>query len=166
MDLEFRKAYENEIDFITDFVDEAKVVMDAQGIFQWDEIYPTKEDFTCDWKNDSLYVGTNEGKIAVVFVLNRLYDDEYKTGNWEFPEKEYMVLHRLCVNPKFQNKGVGKAAMLYIEKLLKEQGIKAIRLDVFSQNPFSQKLYEKFGFKQTGIADWRKGRFYLMEKYI
>lgn len=44
--------------------------------------------------------------------------------------------------------------------------LEAIRLDVFSRNPYSQRLYARAGYVQTGIADWRMGRFYLMEKYI
>lgn len=44
--------------------------------------------------------------------------------------------------------------------------INAIRLDVFSQNPFALKLYEKCGYAKTGTVNWRKGIFYLMEKYL
>lgn len=166
LDLNFRKANESDIQKIADFVDEAKKVMDSQGIFQWDEVYPVKEDFENDFKQDSLFVGEIEGSLAVVFVLNDFSDQDYQTANWQFPEKSYKILHRICVNPKFQNKGVGTATMLYIQNLLKKMHIQAIRLDVFSENPYSQKLYDNLGFVKTGEANWRKGLFYLMEKYL
>ena len=56
--------------------------------------------------------------------------------------------------------------MDFIEKVLMEKGIEAIRLDVFSKNPYALKLYEQCGFRKTGEANWRKGKFYLMEKYL
>ena len=76
------------------------------------------------------------------------------------------MLHRLCVNPKFQNQGVAKKTLIYIEEQLRNAGTKAIRLDVFTQNPYALKLYEKAGYHKTGTADWRKGRFLLMEKNL
>lgn len=78
----------------------------------------------------------------------------------------YKIIHRLCVNPAFQNKGVGTATVNYIEKQVKNENTKSIRLDVFSKNPQAIHLYEKFGYKKVGEADWRKGRFYLMEKIL
>lgn len=56
--------------------------------------------------------------------------------------------------------------MKHIEAELRQCNIEAIRLDVFSENPYALKLYQNMGFIKTGHADWRKGRFYLMEKYI
>lgn len=40
------------------------------------------------------------------------------------------------------------------------------RLDAFTENPFALKLYDNLGYSRVGYADWRKGRFYLMEKYL
>ena len=62
----FRKANVCDIDEISVFVDEAKSVMEKQGIFQWDEIYPLKEDFADDETNGQLYVGEMDGKIGVI----------------------------------------------------------------------------------------------------
>lgn len=63
----------------------------------------------------------------------------------------------------------GKAArttLIHIEKELRKNNVGAIRLDVYSKNPFALSLYLRCGYTQTGIADWRKGRFYLMEKKL
>ena len=108
----FRKANVCDIDEISVFVDEAKSVMEKQGIFQWDEIYPLKEDFADDETNGQLYVGEMDGKIAL------------KNGN------------------------------------------SSIKLDAFTQNPIALSMYEKLGYKVKGYADWRKGKFVLMEKVL
>lgn len=68
------------------------------------------------------------------------------------------------MNPIFQNKGIAKSTLFYIEKQLKEIGIHVIRLDVFSDNPFALRLYNSLGYSKVGHADWRKGKFFLMEK--
>ena len=57
-------------------------------------------------------------------------------------------------------------AMEHIEKTLKAQGIEAVRLDAFTKNPYALKLYERCGYHNVGMAHWRKGDFYLMEKYL
>lgn len=110
--ISFRKANVCDIDAISVFVEKAKVVMENQGIFQWDEIYPLKEDFADDEANGHLYVGEMDGKIAL------------KNGN------------------------------------------SSIKLDAFTQNPIALSLYEKLGYKVKGYADWRKGKFVLMEKVL
>lgn len=68
----------------------------------------------------------------------------------------YAVVHRLCIHPEYQNHKIGYQAMMIIEHSLKENGISSIRLDAFSENPFSLKMYEKLGYKNVGIAEWRK----------
>ncbi len=160
--INFRKAEKSDIDSIFSLVQKAIAVMNEQNIPQWDELYPTKEDFESDLNDKTLFVGTIQEKIAVVFVLSKAQDEAYFTADWKYRGDEFIVLHRLCVNPDFQNLGVAKSVMNYIEKT----GVKSIRLDVFSQNPFALRLYEKKGYHKTGSADWRKGHFYLMEKVL
>ena len=74
------------------------------------------------------------------------------------------ILHRFCVSPDYQNKGIGKEVLAHIETQVHEMGYESMRLDVFSENPYAQKLYRKSGYQVRGYADWRKGRFDLMEK--
>lgn len=166
MMIEYRLANLTDLNEIIVLVDHSIINMGKNNILQWDELYPTREDFTEDIEQESLFVGLCEGKIVVIFVLNQQSDEAYRNGKWLYPDREYYVIHRLCVNPLFQNKGVGKQTMQYIEKELKSKNIQAIRLDVFSQNPYAIKLYKDLGYFKVGHADWRKGLFYLMEKYI
>ena len=138
--------------------------MEKQGIHQWDEIYPDLPTITEDIKKNQMYVGIIDNKIAVCFVLNEECDEEYKNGKWKCPNSKFCVIHRLCVNPEFQNQGIATKTMDYIESICKEAGY--VRLDCFTQNPYSQKLYNKTCYKITGYADWRKGRFELREKIL
>lgn len=164
--MKYRLAKEEDLERICEFVRNAIVTMEKHNIFQWDDLYPIREDFLEDIKKGELFVGLLEDDIAVIYTLNGESDEEYQNGKWKNPDCEYRVIHRLCVNPKYQNQGLAKATLLHIEEELRKRNVGAIRLDVFSQNPFALALYTNNGYEQTGFVDWRKGRFYLMEKYL
>ncbi len=164
--LEYRLAEAKDIDAVYGMVKSAVTEMESRHIFQWDDVYPAKEDFLADIEKQSLYVGTLCNDIAVLFTINKDCDAQYKNGSWQYPDCEYCVLHRLCVNPAYQNRGLAKQALRHIEKALCRRGIEAIRLDVFCGNPFALSLYRKSGYETVGIAKWRKGEFLLMEKHL
>lgn len=166
MTLQYRKATLDDIEEIYSLVTHAIDKMIKHDILQWDEIYPTKEDFRNDISHNHLYVGLADGQIAVVYALNQECDKEYENGCWKYPNEPFYIVHRLCVNPDFQNRGIAKQTLLHIEAELLKKNIHAIRLDAFSENPFSLKLYDSLHYSRVGYADWRKGRFYLMEKYF
>lgn len=166
MTIHYRKAVLEDLEEIYGLVSHAVDVMISQNILQWDEIYPAKEDFRHDINKNELYAGLTGGQIAVVFTLNQECDEQYENGSWEHPDIPYYTVHRLCVNPDFQNHGIAKRTLLYIEEELLKKDIHAIRLDAFCNNPYSIRLYDSLHYSRVGHADWRKGRFYLMEKYF
>lgn len=166
MNISYREATENDLKEIEVLVKAAIMHMNEQGIRQWDDKYPTKEDFTKDMQKKELYVGIQEEKIAVVYVLNQECDEDYKNGQWKKDDVLFYVLHRLCVNPYFQKQGIAKATIKKMQEQVLLKGAKAIRLDAFSQNPYALKLYKNCGFEIVGSAVWRMGEFYLMEKYL
>ena len=140
--------------------------MEEQDIHQWDEIYPDLQIITEDISKNQMYIGMIDEKIAVCFVLSEECDEEYKNGKWQYPDSKFCVIHRLCVNPEFQKQGIATKTMEYIEKLCKAERYDSIRLDCFTENPYSRRLYDKAGYSVVGYADWRKGRFELREKKI
>lgn len=166
MILKYRRATLNDIEEIWNMVRNSIDVMERNNIFQWDDLYPAKEDFLKDIEKNQLYVGLVNNHIVVVYALNQECEKEYENGNWKYKEELFYVVHRLCVNPNFQNKGIAKLTLLHIETQLKSKGVYVIRLDVFQNNPFAIRLYESLGYSKVGYADWRKGRFFLLEKHF
>ena len=164
--MNYSKATLNQTDKVFSVYSAAVKHMEQQGIHQWDEIYPDLQIITEDISKNQMYIGTIGEKIAVCFVLSEEYDEEYKNGKWQHPDSRFCVIHRLCVNPEFQSQGIATKTMEYIEKMCKETGYDSIRLDCFTENPYSRRLYDKAGYSVVGYADWRKGRFELREKYI
>ena len=162
----YSKANTNQINEVFSVFSAAIINMEKQGIHQWDEIYPDKEIIAEDIARNQMYIGKLDNKIAVCFVLSEEYDEEYKNGNWQWPDARFCIIHRLCVSPDFQNRGIAAETLKYIENLCKSQGYDSIRLDCFTENPYSRKLYDKAGYSVVGYADWRKGRFELREKRL
>ena len=164
--MNYSKANINDLEEIYSLYQNAIITMEKDNIHQWDEIYPNKDILKEDITKNQMYIGKTDNKIAVCFVLSEECDEEYKNGCWKYPDSRFNVIHRLCVNPLFQNQGIAAKTLEYIENLSKSEGYDSIRLDCFTQNPYSRKLYDKAGYSITGYADWRKGRFELREKKL
>lgn len=164
--MHYRPGTIEDLEDIELLIKKAIELMENQGIHQWDKFYPTKEDFLEDIEKNSLYVAVEENQIIAIYVINQECDDEYRYCKWENPDEGACIIHRLCVSADFQNKGIGSKLLSHIEEQVKRMGYSSIRLDVFSENPYALKLYKKYGYEKRGHADWRKGRFFLMEKSL
>ncbi len=160
------KAAPGDREEIAAMVRQAVISLNQTGIPQWDEVYPSAADIDADIEKRQLYVVRAGGAIAGIITLNQECDPDYQNGQWEYRGADFMVVHRLIVSPAVQGQGIGTKIMRMAEEMLAENGMKSVRLDAFTQNPYSLRLYEKLGYRVAGEARWRKGRFYLMEKVI
>ncbi len=161
-----QKATADDRDAIVALVYAVVNCLNQGGIPQWDEIYPNETHVDEDIKNGELYVARADDKIVGIITLNRESEPDYQNAHWEYTGPDYRVVHRLCVLPSMQGQGVGGRMMQMAEEMLYKSGVKSIRLDAFSRNPHSLRLYAKLGYRIAGEAVWRKGMFYLMEKNI
>ena len=165
-DIRCRLGRYADVEAITVLIQDAIREMEKHNIYQWDEIYPTAEDFEADIKKGNLYVAEEKEKIIAVYVISTESDEAYNYAEWKYPDESSMVLHRFCVSPGFQNRGIGKKVLMKIELQIKNMGYDSIRLDVFTKNPYAQSLYRNNGYEVRGSAEWRKGYFDLMEKRL
>jgi RimJ/RimL family protein N-acetyltransferase len=113
-----------------------------------------------------MYGGMIDGGLASVFTLNQECDLDYSKGNWTYQDEPFKILHRLCVDPAYQNRGIGAETMIMMEAMAKKEGVRSIRLDTFSLNPWALRLYEKLGYRWVGELMFRKGLFFLFEKNL
>jgi GNAT superfamily N-acetyltransferase len=146
--MKIRKAKNEDVTQIFENINLAKKHMKNIGISQWKEGYPSFED-TKENINDT-FVVTIENKIVGSVVLNSDQAIEYKKINWNFSDKNPLIVHRFVINPKEQGKGYARKLMDFIINFAKENGHKSIRLDTYSKNNISNKFYEKSGFKKVG----------------
>lgn len=164
--MNYRIGKFSDINSICLMINKAIKDMESKGIYQWDSVYPAREDFEKDIIQNNLYIVEERNKLVAIYVISQECDNEYNKCSWNCPDDTACILHRLCVSPIYQNKGLGKQVLLHIEKQVQGLGYQSIRLDVYTKNPYAIRLYENNGYKECGFADWRKGRFILMEKEL
>ena len=166
--MKITKASEQHLAEILSLCSDCSQIMKSKGIDQWDEVYPNKEIFLNDINNNSLYIARieNSQEIIACIVLNEYQDPEYKDIKWSFDQGKIAVIHRLMVHPKSEGRGIARNLVEFIEKLAKENGYTALRLDVFSQNLRSFNFYKKQGYHVSGKVNFRKGEFLCCEKMI
>lgn len=164
--IKYRLGKPEDIEAITVLIQEAIQEMEKHGIYQWDELYPAAADFEDDIRKGNLYVAEENEKIIALYVISCESDEAYNNAEWKYPRETSLVLHRFCVSPGFQNRGIGKKVLNKIESQIRSMGYDSLRLDVFTKNPYAQKLYRNNGYEVRGFAEWRKGRFDLMEKKL
>lgn len=138
--------------------------MQSEGIDQWDDVYPDEATLLSDIRNGWMHLLVKNNAVACAVALNELQDEEYIHGDWLCRGGKIAVVHRLCVQPAFQNGGVGRDAMRRSQELLGRRGYSSVRLDTFSGNPKAIRLYESLGYRRAGKVFFRKGEFYLFEK--
>ena len=140
--------------------------LDELGIHQWDSVYPDAGTITADIQNGTLHALMNGDKLAGILVLNEYQDPEYNDVQWAHTDEKPLILHRLCLDPDYQGKGISKLMMTHVEEYARKNNYQSIRLDAFAENWISLKLYESIGFSIQGMVHFRKGQFYCFEKSI
>ena len=118
-------------------------------------IYPSDNDFISHIQNNEFYVGLQDGIIVSAGVLTHGDDPIYSKVKWLNPvdSKDVSVIHLFTVSPNYRKKGYSREMFDYLLNSAKENGVKAIHLDVAYGNIPAEKLYTKFGFQHTDTID-------------
>ncbi|CAM3437958.1 GNAT family N-acetyltransferase [Zobellia roscoffensis] len=124
--------------------------MIQQGIYQWNENYPSKQAFETDIERGELYILQEDNQIIGSIVLSTLMDEEYVPIKWLTPTGKNIYIHRVAVHPDYQGKGYAQKMMAFAENYARENRFESIRLDTFSQNKRNQRFYEARGFQRLG----------------
>jgi len=124
--------------------------MIANGIFQWNEDYPSYQAFEKDIELGQLWVLKEDDNIIGSIVISELIDDEYKVIEWLTPNAKNVYIHRLAVHPNYQGKGLAQKLMDFAEGYAKENGSLSVRLDTFSVNKRNNTFYQKRGYQKLG----------------
>jgi ribosomal protein S18 acetylase RimI-like enzyme len=138
--------------------------MEDQAIYQWDEFYPDMAVITGDIATGTLYAIRSDTDIQGILVLNEIQPPEYGTIAWADQTGRPLVLHRLCVHPAFQGRGLAKKLVAFAENYACSHEYSSIRLDAFVQNPVAVRLYQDLHYQSRGRVTFRKGDFFCFEK--
>ncbi|MBJ34492.1 MAG: GNAT family N-acetyltransferase [Flavobacteriaceae bacterium] len=143
--------------------------MQNRGIFQWNENYPSSEIFKKDIDSNSLYVYMIKSKILGCIMISLNKDDVYNHVKWLTEDEKNLYVHRLAVDPKYQKKGIGRSLMNFAENYARNNGLKSIRLDTFSENERNNRFYKSRKYIQLNdvyFPNQSKFPFHCYEKIL
>ena len=145
-----RRAKISEIPDILTITQACAKKMQENGIFQWNEHYPSKEAFQKDIDRGELFVMEEKNTVQGTIVISTVMDEEYKPIQWLTPNGNSVYIHRLSVHPNLQGKGLAQQMMDIAENHASEHRFVSVRLDTFSQNKRNQRFYEQRGYQKLG----------------
>ena len=142
--------------------------MNAQGIKQWDEVYPNHEVVEEDIANQSLFLAKDNEEIVGVITLDSQASEEYESVDWRYLDGRMLVIHRLAVKPSCQGQGIASMLMNFAHDEGRRQQYRSVRLDVYSGNARAVRFYEKLGYETRGEVTFprRTLPFYCMERSL
>lgn len=164
----FRDATYDDIPAVMIMVRAAQQALHDLGIDQWQNGYPAADDIRADIERGVGRVLEDDGILlaygAVVYTGEPAYcqisDEEWLTSG------DYVVLHRLCVNPDNLRHGVASQFFQCIERESVAQGVRSFRVDTHSGNVRMLGLIAKCGFTLCGTVVYSSGSRLAYEKII
>lgn len=160
-------AVESDFETIYEMMKRARQKLFDEGIYQWDETYPTPEMILNDIKSRYTYLVKSKKRIVGFYTSNSIIEDDVHNNiQWIYGGEKWIILHRLCVDSDAQDNGIGQEILMDFEKRAKENKYESIRIDVFSTNKTAIHIYEKFGYTLVGNAVCERGPFLIYEKLI
>lgn len=124
--------------------------MISNGIYQWNDDYPSAEVFEKDIELNQLWVLKDADKIVGSIVISCIIDEEYKTVDWLTQTQHNCYIHRLAIHPDFQGQGLAQQLMTFAENYAIEQNFISVRLDTFSVNDRNNRFYQQRGYQKLG----------------
>lgn len=113
-------------------------------------------------RDDQKFVASNvyslaEAKVGPEYIPLAIYHDETMVGflmyELNYPAKE-LYLCRFMVDQRFQHRGYGRGALELLKDIaMKDPGIERMALSTKPDNAYGIKVYERFGFRDTGVLD-------------
>lgn len=138
-----------------------------RGIYQWDDIYPNLDMVVKDVSDHTLFVALRGNDCLGAVCLSEEQEDAYLELSW-VGRAPVLVVHRLCVAPTQQGRGIASRIMDFAEGFAEKKGYTSVRLDVYTGNKMAITLYEKRGYMMAGQVFFprRELPFYCMEKLL
>ncbi|MEO1712373.1 MAG: GNAT family N-acetyltransferase [Bacteroidota bacterium] len=165
---QIRPATVEDLSPLLHFFTEVRRGLKEVGIHQWGAEYPAAEQIQADLEEQIVFCWGSQD-IAGTITLDQRQSKQYEAVKWQIHGKRIGVIHRLAVHPDHWGQGMAKKLCLFAEDWGRSQGWEAIRLDTYSENPASQRLYERLDYQRAEGSCYFHGNpapFFLFEKRI
>lgn len=126
--------------------------MRSTGIQQWDEVYPNLQVVEEDARARTLFVIRYDERCVAAICLNEVQPEQYADLPWKITDGRALVIHRLCADPSWQQRGAARELMDFAETHAQQQSYSSIRLDAHTGNPRALALYKRRDYVRVGSA--------------
>ena len=148
-----RPAAEDDLPAIFTIVQQARNYLRRHRVDQWQGAYPNEDTFRADIAAGTCHVLTYQGAVAAVFTLTFAPEPAYDAltdGRWRSDRDHAAVLHRNAVSADWRGTGLSDLLMQEVERLARESGAHAVRVDTHRHNGAQKKLLERHGYRFCG----------------
>jgi GNAT superfamily N-acetyltransferase len=155
-----RLARAGDVPAVADVLDDATLFLRSLGGVQWRLPFPRAE-LRERVAREELYVVEVDGELAATFTL--LWEDRFFWGDRP-PDAGY--LHKLAVLRRFAGRGVGTAAVAWVDAEVAARGREFVRLDCQRDLPGIRRYYERLGFELRGEKEGGGFAWALYERRV
>lgn len=115
------------------------------------DVYPSLELLHDSIQNGELFIGLEGETVIGAMIMNHQFNEEYGKCPWptRADDAEVTIIHALAVHPMQKRKGYARSMVQYAIDYARENGQKAIRIDVLPRNRNAKKLYSSMGFQHV-----------------
>lgn len=161
MEYNIQMATENNIEEILDIYHS---LIGKDGC-TWDFDYPNTNDVKNDINKNSLYIVLHNQEIVAVAAAGE--DDELNELDcYNKDIKMPCDLARITVKSVYQNKGIAKYLVKYIERDVIKRGFDGIHFLVSKTNPHAKAVYDKLNYLCCGECVMYQKDWYCYEKKL
>lgn len=136
-------------------------------------LHPTDKTLHRYIDEGAMYYSEKNGEILSTVAILPYQEEDYHDCNWkeELKDDEVVALHLFCSNPKYKRTKIGSKTMAEVERIAKEAGKKAVRLDTLESNLAAQAFYPSLGYEKRDVKSWHADNtgvtnFILFEKML
>lgn len=154
------KAVESDIGSMEKIYQDAQAALRANGVDQWQDVFPNADTAAQDINAGSSYVLWDNGSIIGTASISIGEEPTYRVirqGAWLSGSSNYAFLHRVAVASDAKGKGAVSEFFGLAEKLSLENGVSSLRCDTHMDNLPMQRALLKYGFTRCGIIDIENG---------
>ena len=118
--------------------------------------HPTDESLRSYIENGEMFLLTDRDTVAGMVAIVMHQGTDYEDIPWaeKLESDQVATLHLLAVCPDYRGRALGNTILELAGELAKQQGKKALRLDVLESNLPAQRMYEKAGYEYRGKQRW------------
>ena len=153
MRVEIRAAALADIPAILTLAAQAKALLKARNINQWQDDYPQPEIFEQDLRAGAGFVVCHAGQVAGYFAVLLTEDPNYQyieNGAWH-TQAPYATLHRLMLNAALRGSGEVENIFQFWLQRAQAAHCRALRGDTHPDNRSMQHFFARRGFKCCGV---------------